>query len=206
MKGFLFFLAYGSRGMDLGIFFSACGNGLRDGKNGPEFFHHVPGAAQEGGSLADEAVTSGGTGLVDTAGKSEDGAALIGGELSGDEASAGGGGFDHDDANRYAGHETIALGKGMPVGFASEGIFGSHPPLFDDPLVQAEVFGGIDHVDPTPEKGEGLALRVKGAFVGGGVNSAGHPAYDAKSNFGKLLGEFPCEPQAVTSRVPGADD
>ena len=82
----------------------------------------------------------------------------------------------------------------MPIGFAAEGEFGGHPTLLDDPFVQAEVFGGVDDVDPAPEKSEGLALRVEGTFVGGGVDSAGHPAYDAKSDFGKLLGELPGEP------------
>ena len=94
----------------------------------------------------------------------------------------------------------------MPVGFASEGIFGGHPTLFDDPLVEAEVFGWVDHVDPAPKKSEGLALGVEGPFVGGSVDSASHPAYDAKSNFGKLLGEFTGEPEAITGGVSGTDD
>ena len=112
------------------------------GRTGPSSSTTSRALAREGRSFAYQAVTSGRTGLIDTPGKSEDGAALIGGKLSGDETSSGRSGFDHDNANRYACHETVALGKGMTVGFATEGVFGSHRTLFDDPLVQAEVFGG----------------------------------------------------------------
>ena len=80
----------------------------------------------------------------------------------------------------------LRLGKVCRSGLRPKGYSEATPTLFDDPLVQGEVFG-VDDADPAPQKGEGLALSVEGAFVGGGVDSASHPAYDAKSDFGKLF-------------------
>src|SRR3712207_1036112 len=113
------------------------GEGLLDGDLLPtaaevEVFEDVVGACHQTGAVAEEAEAAGGGGGEDGAGDGEDVAALVGGEVDGDQGAGAGGGLDDEDGEGKAGDDPVAGRKILGVGFAAGRVVGEEGALLGD--------------------------------------------------------------------------
>lgn len=160
---------------------------------------------------AKERMVAGEAGPIGTTGESIKSTAKGFGLLDGDEGTAAGGRFHHEQALAKGSDDAVALGKGFGVGMTTKGIFADYEATgADDVTRQGFSAGGVNAVKRGSNHREGtpgsFGAGEKGTFMSGGIDSLGQTAEDVETGGSQAKGKTTGLLGTVNGGAAGTDN
>ena len=134
-------------------------------------------------------MTAAGDWRMNRAGNGEYLTPLLGGQTGGDQRTALGCRFNHQDAARQAGNDAVAARKVVGDRRGAERKLGHDGAAFGNRDGQLLVARRVNAVGAGPDDGDRLSLGGEGATVGGCIDTEGEAADNAQALGGQVPGE-----------------
>ena len=181
--------------------------GLRLGLHGPpgtQFFQDVVGSLHQPGPLFDQLVAAPGHRAVHRTGNGEHFPALFQCGTGRNQRTALQAGLHHQHTPAKATDNPVTLGEVGGPGLGAGRVFRDNQAVFDNPVCQLPVLGGIQPVEPATHHGHGRMAGIQGTCMGGTINTQRQAAGHQQPPPAQLGSELPGMVQARTGGVATA--